>query len=201
MNLRSLGVGAVFFLAASMAQAVYTINIDQVGPDVVMSGSGSIVINTASSVGSIGPCLPPHGYIGGNSLCIGTDIDGDWYPAALTPGISLPTAVATAGTSSSGPNVFLLGADLYLPPTYVSGAPLVNRTTFAGRTLAGLGLTVGTQTMFVPTGDEIVINIGLAPPAAPATPSSIPTLGEYGLMALASLMAMLGIAAVRRKQD
>jgi len=93
--------------------------------------------------------------------------------------------------------VFLLGTELYLPPTYVSGTPLVNRTTFAGTTLAALGLTVGTQTLFVPSGDEIVINIGLAPPAALA---NIPTLGEYALLGMSSLLAMLGIAAVRRRQ-
>lgn len=200
MALRSIGVGLVLLAAASVSHALYTISIDQVGPDVVMSGTGSIDTSSAVSLGGIGPCLPNHGYIGPNALCIGTDIDGDWYPGALTPGISLPTAVATAGSSSSGPNVFLLGTEMYLPPTYVSGAPLVNRTTFAGTTLAALGLTVGTQTLFVPSGDEIVINIGLAPPAAPATPASIPTLGEYALLGMSSLLAMLGFAAMRRKQ-
>lgn len=127
-------------------------------------------------------------------------MDGDWYPSALTPGLSLPSAVGTSGSSSSGPNVFILGTELYLPPTYVAGAPLVNRTTFAGTTLAALGLTVGTQTLFVPSGDEIVINIGLAPPAAPATPASIPTLGEYAVLGMSSLLAILGFAAMRRKQ-
>ncbi|MFN3440095.1 MAG: IPTL-CTERM sorting domain-containing protein [Acidovorax sp.] len=201
MNLRSAGVGVIFFLAANMAQAVYNINIDQVGPDVVMSGSGSIVISPALSSGSIGPCLlGGDGLIYTNALCIGTDIDGDRYLGVLTPGISLPSAVASFGSSSFGPNVFLLGNDLYLPPTYASGSPLVNQSTYAGTTLAALGLTVGTQTLFVPSGDEIVINIGLAPPAAPATPASIPTLGEYALLGMSSLLAMLGIAAVSRKR-
>jgi hypothetical protein len=97
--------------------------------------------------------------------------------------------------SSSGPNVFILGTELYLPENYVSGSPLDNRTTFAGTTLAAMGLTVGTQTLFVPSGDEIVINIGLAPPASPA---SIPTLREYGLLGLSSLLALLGLAVVSR---
>lgn len=200
MKFRRVLVGLAFLVAANAAQAIYTINIDQVGPDVVMSGTGSIDTSSAPSLGGIGPCLPNHGLINTNALCIGTDIDGDWYPAALTPGISLPTAVATPGSSSSGPNVFLLGTELYLPPTYLSGAPLVNQTTFSGTTLAGLGLAVGTQTLLVPSGDEIVINIGLAPPPAPATPASIPTLGEYALLGMSSLLAMLGIAAVRLKR-
>ena len=91
--------------------------------------------------------------------------------------------------------MFLIGTELYLPPTYVSGSPLINQTTFAGTTLAGLGLTVGTQTLFVPSGDEIVINIGLAPPPIAA---SIPTLGEYALIGLSSLLAMFGLARMRR---
>lgn len=200
MALRSIGVGLVLLAAASASQAIYTINIDQVGADVVMSGSGSIDTSSATSLGGIGFCYLGDGAVYANSLCIGTEVDGDWYPSALTPGLSLPSAVGTGGSSSSGPNVFILGTELYLPPTYVSGAPLVNRTTFAGTTLAALGLTVGTQTLFVPSGDEIVINIGLAPPAAPATPASIPTLGEYALLGMSSLLAMLGFAAMRRKQ-
>lgn len=201
MALRSIGVGLVLWAAASVSQAIYTININQVGPDVVMSGTGSIDINPALSSGSLGPCLlGGDGFIYTDALCIGTDIDGDLYSGVLMPGISLPSAVPTAGSSSSGPNVFLRGTDLYLPPTYASGSPLVNQSTYAGTTLAALGLTVGTQTLFVPSGDEIVINIGLASPPAPATPASIPTLGEYALLGMSSLLAMLGIAAVRLRQ-
>lgn len=197
MNLRDVGVGLIFFLGANLAQAVYTININQVGPDVVMSGSGSINTSSFSSVGLIGPCLLGDGFIGTNALCIGSDTNGDWYPGALSPGISLPSVVPTAGSSSSGPNVFLLGTELYLPENYVSASPLVNQTTFAGTTLAAIGLNVGTQTLFVPSGDEIIINVGLAPPAAPA---SIPTLGEYALLGLSSLLAILGMVAMRRQR-
>ncbi len=201
MNLRSVGVSLILFLGANLAQAVYTINIDQVGPDVVMSGSGSIDTSSFSSVGPIGPCFLGDGLIYTDTLCIGSDTNGDWYPGALLPGISLPTAVATGGSSSSGPNVFLMDTNLYLPENYVSASPIVNQTTFAGTTLAAMGLTVGTQTLFVPSGDEIVINIGLAPPVTPPSPTSIPTLSEYGRLAMASILAMLGIAAVRRKRS
>jgi hypothetical protein len=197
MNLRSIGVGLVLLAAASASQAVYTININQVGPDVVMSGSGSINTSSFSSVGLIGPCLLGDGFIGTNALCVGSDTNGDWYPGALSPGISLPSVVPTAGSSSLGPNVFLLGTELYLPANYISASLIANQTTFAGTTLAAIGLNVGTQTLFVPSGDEIIINVGLAPPAAPA---SIPTLGEYALLGLSSLLAMLGMVAMRRKR-
>lgn len=56
MALRSIGVGLVLLAAASASQAIYTINIDQVGADVVMSGSGSIDTSSATSLGGIGFC-------------------------------------------------------------------------------------------------------------------------------------------------
>ncbi|WP_406626357.1 IPTL-CTERM sorting domain-containing protein [Acidovorax sp. SDU_ACID1] len=37
-------------------------------------------------------------------------------------------------------------------------------------------------------------------PRISTTPASIPTLGEYALLGMSSLLAMLGIAAVRRRQ-
>lgn len=88
---------------------------------------------------------------------------------------------------------------MYLPENYVSESAATNRPTFAGMTLAGPGLAVGTQTLFVPSGDEIVINIGTVPPVVQSNPASIPTLKEYGLMGLSTLLAMLGVAAARRQ--
>lgn len=37
--------------------------------------------------------------------------------------------------------------------------------------------------------------------AAAAVATSVPTLSEWGVIVLASLMAMFGIAATRRRQD
>ncbi len=62
-----------------------------------------------------------------------------------------------------------------------------------------MGLTGGTvKTLALPSGDTIVIRVGPAPVAAV---TSIPTLSEYGQMALASLMAMVGFVAVKRKRQ
>lgn len=201
MNLRNLCAGLVFLAAANAAQAIYTINIDQVGADVVMSGSGSVDTSSMAGGFPIGACFLGDGLINTNTICIGTETSSDWYPGALTPGLSMPAPGGLGGSSSSGPGLYIIGTELYMPDSYVSGSPIINRTTFAGTTLAAIGLTVGTQTLLVPSGDEIIINIGLAPPpVVPATPASIPTLSEYALLAMASLMGMLGIAALRRKR-
>src|SRR3989344_4023977 len=79
---------------------------------------------------------------------------------SLTCDWSSDVCSSDLGSSSSGPNVFLLGTELYLPENYVSASPIVNQTIFAGTTLAAIGLNAGTQTLFVPSGDEIIINVG-----------------------------------------
>lgn len=200
MALRSIGVGLVLLAAASVSQAVYTININQVGADVVMTGTGSINTSSMTALTTIGLCATGNGLVGSAVLCVGTETTADQFDNVLVPSLSAFSTTMLDGTSSSGPGVYIFGADLYLPENYVSATPISNSSTYVGTTLAGLGLTVGTRSLFVPSGDEIVINIGLAPAAAPATPASIPTLGEYALLGMSSLLAMLGIAAVRRRQ-
>ncbi|MBV7454620.1 IPTL-CTERM sorting domain-containing protein [Acidovorax sp. sif1233] len=199
MNLRSACVGLAFLAAANAAQAIYTINIDQVGADVVMTGSGSLNTSSMSALTTIGLCAAGHGLIHNNAICIGTETTADMFSGVLFPSLTGVASTPQAGTGSMGPGVYILGADLYLPENYISEASISNSTTFAGTTLAGAGLTVGTRTLFLPSGDEIIINIGLAPP--PVVPAAnIPTLSEYALMAMASMMAMLGVAAVRRRR-
>jgi hypothetical protein len=200
MNLRSVGVGLGFLVAASVAQAAYTININQSGANVVITGSGSVDTSSMTALTTIGLCAIGDGLISSSALCIGTETTADQFDNVLTPSLSGLSTSTVAGASSSGPGVYIIGADLYLPENYVSASPISNSTTFTGTTLAALGLTVGTRSLFVPSGDEIIINIGLAP-VAPPTPASIPTLSDYGLLGMTSIMAMLGIAAVRLKRS
>jgi len=201
MNLRNVCAGLVFLVAANAAQAIYTINIDQVGADVVMTGTGSVDTSSMTALTTIGLCATGNGLVGGTILCVGTETTADQFDNVLIPSLSAFSTTMLDGTSSSGPGVYIFGADLYLPENYVSATPISNSSTYAGTTLAALGLTVGTRSLFVPSGDEIIINIGLAlPPVVPTTPASIPTLSEYALLAMASLMGMLGIAALKRKR-
>ncbi|WP_255357295.1 IPTL-CTERM sorting domain-containing protein [Xylophilus sp. Leaf220] len=91
---------------------------------------------------------------------------------------------------------------LNLPAAYVSGAALTNQSRFAAATLASLGLTAGfTRNLSLPSGDTITVRVLAVAPAPAVTATSIPTLGEYGLMALASLMAMFGFRHLRRRQS
>jgi hypothetical protein len=48
---------------------------------------------------------------------------------------------------------------------------------------------------------QVIMHFAFAPPpVVPATPASIPTLSEWGVIAVSSLLAMFGIAGIRRKR-
>lgn len=187
-------VGSVLLATSAMAHAVYTITIVETGGNVVMTGTGSL--NTTGltfSVTSAG-CTD----IRPDSLCIGSGFSDRVALNALTPALS---GFATAGQfqddARTGDAVFIFSNALFVPPGYVSGSPLSSSSTFNGRTFASMGLTLGTRTLTLPNNDTIVINITNVPPTI-ATP--VPTLGQYGIMALASLMAMVGMWMGRRRQ-
>ena len=200
MNLLKFCAFVALVAAASAANATFTINIVQSGPDVVMTGSGSI--DTTGFPGSLGlsSCGILTGAVSSTSICVGSGSAADTYSNVLTPPVSaVTTGLISQATTATGPAVYLFNAVLGLPGAYVSGTPISNSSTFSGRTIAGLGLTNGaTRTFTLPSGDTIVLNVGAPiPPVATAT-ASIPTLSEYALVGLTLLMAMIGIAAVRR---
>jgi hypothetical protein len=186
---------AFALLATSVtAHAVYTINIVETGANVVMTGSGSLNTTGLTFAATAAGCTD----IRPDSLCIGSGFSDQVAQNALTPAL---TGFATAGQfnddARTGDSVFIFSRDLFVPSTYVSGSPLSSSSTFNGRTFASMGLTLGTRTLTLPNNDTIVINITNVPPTI-TTP--VPTLGQYGIMALASLMAMVGMWMSRRRQ-
>lgn len=204
MNLRNFFLGLALLSAINSAHAVFTINIVQSGPDVVMTGSGTINTTGIPVFPSGGVCGQSLGVVEAVHICIGTGLLGERYSSAFTTPISgITTGATSLGSTGTGPTISAVVSELYLPVGYVSGSAISNSSTYAGKTLAGMGLTDGAiHTFNLTSGDTFVIRVGSAVlPAAPATPASIPTLSEYAMVALASLMAMLGIAAARRKRD
>lgn len=195
MNFKKFAAGLTF-LAALSANATYTINIQQVGANVVMTGSGSLNTTAMASVANVVSCV--GGFVTSNAICVGVSPSGLSFNAGITALTGLSTG-NVIGNSTTGHPVFVAGTNLYLPAGYVSGSALNSSTTFNAQTLAGLGLTSGTsKTLTLTSGDTFVINIGPQPVASVA---SVPTLGEYALMGLASLMAMFGIAALKRRKS
>jgi hypothetical protein len=165
-----------FFVAASAALALpaatpaaITINVDQVGTSVVVTGSGTFntaglsvyatnlqgqpVINPASGIIAVGKSAP---------ITIFTSLSGP----------SLGTLQGPITASSSAGDVFgfsrYLGG-VYLPNTYQSGAQLSGSATYLNASFKTLGLTAGQYVYRAVNNDSVTVNIGAAAVPEPAT--------------------------------
>lgn len=197
MNIRSLYLGLALWLAAAQAHATFNIVIAQSGSDVVMTGRGSIDTTGLLLAPTQTWCGGGLGGIGPAHSIVCTGSGTSWLQAQLViappvwgPGGDIP---ADAG---SGPPLLMSSSTLYLPAGYTSGQALSNSNTFNNTTLAQLGITVGTYTYTLPSGDTIVVYAGTTPPGA--APAAVPTLGELGLAALALLLAWAAWKPLRR---
>jgi hypothetical protein len=171
------------------ARANFIATIDQVGTNVVATGSGTIDLTGLSIAGggaAVGAIVPNAGQL---SLAAG-GID-------LYSGISGPTSFgsggATLASSSSGDAAGIVGfgsSDLFVPSGYLSGNPLAGTSTYNNATFASLGLTPGTYTWTWGTGvhaDSFTLQIG--PAGVPDSGTTVSLLG----------CALLGVAVLRRK--
>jgi hypothetical protein len=205
---RPLSTGAYGWLAAAtfvslvgvpVAQAAYTITVTETGGDVVASGNGSFNLTalTAGTSGNATAFVQPNT----SSLFVG--------PAVLTPvtpygNVSGPANFGAGGfaqaNSGSGSIAGIDNTAINVPTGYISGTAISGTATWTGQTFAGLGLTPGTYTWTWGTGqdaDSLVLQVG---PMAPAATQSIPTLSEWGMIILSSLLASGAILALRRQR-
>jgi hypothetical protein len=139
----------LFVLAAgllpSTVPAAFVFQLSQVGPDVVVTGSGTLNLTALS---------PPFGSGSGASGILPNGAVLAVNPAGISltghAGFSGPSSWGsgslTTATSSSGDPVVISGGSgaLFLAPTYVSGSPLSNSMIFTNTTFSDLGFTPGT---------------------------------------------------------
>lgn len=191
-----VALAAAASLISASAQAAFTVTISQVGANVVADGSGTFNLTA----------LVPHtsGITTGGAGIAPQSADVAIGPIAQTledpySGIAGPTSFGSGGLANadagSGAIVEVAGnaTYLYVPAGYVSGNPLTGSATWNNQTLAGLGLTPGTYVWTWGSGataDSFTVIIGAAP-----TSTSVPTLSQWGLLALS---ALLSLVAVRR---
>lgn len=132
-------------LSAPLAQAAYTVTLQQKGSDVVATGAGTIDLTDLAS---------PAIYTGASasmSPASGRIIIGPLAPAdlAIYPGISGPTSFGSGSSedadSGSGGLLGVLSSDsgLLLPEDYISGDTLSSTATWANQTLSSLGVAPG----------------------------------------------------------
>jgi hypothetical protein len=179
-----------FGLSARPARAGFVVTLEQVGSDVVASGSGAIDLTDLSppffNIGFFSHLIPNDGVINTGQV---SSIDE-------YSGITGPTSFGSAGdevaSSGSGDLVGISGLedDLVVPAGYISGEALSDSATYDNRTLASLGVIPGTYTWTWgsgPTADSFTLDI-IAPAAVPE-PSSLLLLAG-GLIGLVMLLGV-----------
>lgn len=190
--LAGLGLAVI----AAHASATYTISISAVGADVVATGRGTINTTDMTIQTIESSCGGGKGGTDANiTICMGVGAAGGVAVDAVSNTTPFGTGLVTLASSASGDPVFMSGPQLYLPANYVSGAPLTSSNTYAGTTLAAMGLTAGTYTYNLRSGDKLVLQIGTV-----AAPTPVPGLGAWAVVALSALLAMLGLARRRKHQ-
>ncbi|MHA6724261.1 PEPxxWA-CTERM sorting domain-containing protein [Sphingomonas sp. RS2018] len=178
---------AVLSLTASVeASAAYTITYQQVGSNVVSTGSGSLL--TAS--GSAGFTGSFYGYVSASrpELYVGS---GDYIirnfssvngPSTLGAGTQVTADVNTgvfAGYFYTGDVLSILTS-----ASYVSGTDLGTSTsTYNNRTIASLGLNTGTYVYNFGQGanaDSLTIQVGGLSAAVPETSTWLMMIAGFG---------------------
>jgi hypothetical protein len=184
-----VGASGLALLATTQTYADIVFNINQVGPDVVVTGSGSANLNDLTldwTGGEYSEMLPSVAVLVIGRWATAEEQMRDRYSGVITGPSAFGTGVHTWPTSSSGDHFGIWGAWSYLnvPYGYTSGSPLSGSSTWESTTISDLGLDVGTYTWTWGSGanaDSFTLNV-----------AAVPEPGQLAVMGLMSL----GVAGV-----
>jgi hypothetical protein len=195
-SLTFLGVSvlALFGAMCPLAKGTYVATLNEVGTDVVGSGSGSIDLTDLTFVGgqTVGGAIAPASA----DLVLGAGLE------FLFSGIAGPSSFGSGGVrfadSDSGNDVEVFGPghEVGVPSGYVSGTSLgVSTATWNNQTFATLGVTPGTYVWTWGSGehaDSFTLQIGPT--------NGVPDSGStFGLL-LAGLSGLFGVSRLRSRQ-
>ena len=162
-------------VCARPAHAVVVMTLEQVGPNVVATGSGTVNL-TGLSFDGFG--LAPYIFPGEAVL-----LEGNGNTLEAYGGIPGPTnfgsGLGTFASTGTGDPLAIEGTfgEIGVPFGYVSGAALSSTATFDNITLAGLGVTDGIYTWTWGSGtdaDSLTLYAGV--PAPTSVPEPAPAL-------------------------
>ena len=166
-NLAVAASVAVFLgIGADPACASIIVSLQESGANVVATASGSANLDglTASTTTSFSAFLNPSflGTVAFGALG-GTTMNRYVIPIGAS---SLGSGSGAVGSLFSGQAFAFNGGNVYFPSSYVSQTSFSSTATWAGKTLAGLGLNTGTYSYSWgsgPTADSISLTVGAVP--------------------------------------
>jgi PEP-CTERM motif-containing protein len=187
MNLASRA--AIFFATVmalpAAADATITVNIDQVGSDVVATMSGSLDLTGLSDAG---PFTLDPSEIYALYAYVSTGAQGS--PVEGYSGLTGPSNFGSDAffvPSSTAGDAFVLDGSffgipyVFLPSGYASGDPLSGTSSWSDETLASLGLAPGQYIWGDARLDSVVVNIGPVP-GVPEPATWVMMLVGFGLV-------------------
>jgi hypothetical protein len=188
----ALAIVIAWGLSVRSAQAdPYVVTLQQVGSNVVATGSGALDLSGLIDIGSDfgGPVIGP------SLAFIVTGSTGFFEDFSGFSTISGPTSFGSGGGmpafGGTGDHVGINGVEqlLFVPRNYVSGSPLSDSATYPFQTFASLGVTPGTYVWTWGTGPDQSFTLDVVA-TAPDTGSTL------GLLFL-SLIALFGASRFR----
>jgi hypothetical protein len=158
--------------AASPNASPYVVTLEQVGSDVVATGSGSIDLRGLEITGSVDVHASIEPYLA--EILTGpapSNVSANTYaPISFNGPSSFGSGGGTSANIGSGDEVGIAvsgassGPVIFVPFTYASDTPLSDSATYDNTTLASLGVTPGIYKWTWGTGADQSITLGVVAP-------------------------------------
>jgi hypothetical protein len=200
----TLAIVLAWLVSVRPAQAGYIVTLQQVGPNVVATGSGAINLTglTFSQSTSLNPEIHPrlglvsHGCIirtGPTSSSVDSYVGGPSGPTSFGGPLLEPFASSGSGDMvgiAAFSSIEFDGIVLSVPTGYVSGTALSDMAVYSGRTFASLGVTPGTYVWTWGTGANQNFTLQILPAILPAT--NITNISTRALVSAGQYQAIAG---------
>jgi hypothetical protein len=170
LSATALGVAMLtgYGLSAPPAQAGYIVTLEQVGSNVVATGSGAIDLTDLTLVDADAGFSVPDIWPVAGELSTGAEALIDFYSGFSGPASFGSGSLAFASSASGDIVAFVADVDeLDVPEGYVSDTPLSDTATYTDQTFSSLGVTPGTYEWKWGTGanQNFTLEIGVPEPS------------------------------------